>query len=258
MPSRLSVRDSDLIRRALASVPSPDLILEAAIRGVNPQLNDAKWVRRHFSEAVITLERTAYETYLELEAQGLERLIDSWVEAHETDLEATRQRHLNGLPKEFLSAAMKKFAPIAVTWEFHAGQRRKARGGGTFERVLEVLLRLLSIPCGKPAGKARNTLKRIDFVVPDQQTALRNPDRAFFISCKRTLRERWKQTIPERQPSWRVYIVTSDKTLPEDKAREIDKLGMVIYVRDELQREAHLADMPWVRPLSALPRDLKR
>jgi len=68
--------------------------------------------------------------------------------------------------------------------------------------------------------------------VLDRVIERERPDKAYFLSCKRTLRERWKQTIPERKPSWRVFLLTQDEDLPEDKAEEIDELGMIVYVRE--------------------------
>jgi hypothetical protein len=34
------------------------------------------------------------------------------------------------------------------------------------------------------------------------------------------------------------------------------ELGMIVYVRDELKKEDYLAQKPWVRRLSDLPKDL--
>jgi len=44
--------------------------------------------------------------------------------------------------------------------------------------------------------------------------------------------------------------------LPEGKAREIDELGMIVYVMDELKNKGYLVQKPWVRRLSDLPEDL--
>lgn len=140
--------------------------------------------------------------------------------------------------------------------EFDSSQTRKARGGKTFEYIIEYLLKSIGILCEKPSGKAGKLLKRIDLVIPNQDIAMKRPDEAYFLSCKRTLRERWKQTIPERKPSWRVFLLTMDENLPENKAMEIDTLGMIVYVRDELKERSHLQKKEWVRKLSDLPRDI--
>jgi len=78
-----------------------------------------------------------------------------------------------------------------------------------------------------------------------------------FLSVKRTLRERWKQAIPERKPGWRVFLITIDEELSIGKADEINSLGMILYVRDELACKASLENKPWIRRLSDLPKDIK-
>jgi hypothetical protein len=51
-------------------------------------------------------------------------------------------------------------------------------------------------------------------------------------------------------------LLTIDESLPEDKAVEIDALGMIVYVRDELKERAHLQKKEWVKRLSELPKDI--
>lgn len=115
-------------------------------------------------------------------------------------------------------------------------------GGKSFESIVRFLLNRIGISCQKPkGGEQAKVLKRIDGVIPDQETALNTPDRALFLSCKRTL-GRWKQTISERKPAWRGFLITVGENLPEDKAEEIDHLGIIAYVKDEVKARRHLAD----------------
>jgi hypothetical protein len=55
----------------------------------------------------------------------------------------------------------------------------------------------------------------------------------------------------------RLYLVTINGKLPEEKAKEIKDTGMVVYVRQELKQQNHLKGKPWVRRLSDLPKDIK-
>lgn len=150
------------------------------------------------------------------------------------------------------------FALLVQALEKDIGNMRKARGGRTFEKLVWKLLQLLDIEGEIPGGKARERLMRIDIVIPSVNVALETPDRAFFIACKRTLRERWRQEVPSAQPNRRVYLITIDERLPESKANEIKDKGLIIFVRDELKAEEHLVDKPWVRKLSDLPGELRR
>ena len=119
------------------------------------------------------------------------------------------------------------------------------------------MLNLAGVPCEEPHKETKKILKRIDLVSPDAETARLTPDKSIFIAIKRTLRERWKQVVPEHMKGARLYLVTINGKLPEDKAKEIRETGMVVYVRDELKEKPHLKNKPWVRKLSDLPKDIK-
>lgn len=225
------------------------------IRNECPNILNKKYIKNNFSECVIKLESTAFSLYLQYQKEMFYEGIEFWIQENKDKLRRLYKDIKD--PIKFANEVCRLVYPLIQRIEFRAGQKRKARGGGTFELVFEYLLKELGIPCEKPKGKARKTLKRIDLVIPNQKTALTHPDKAFFLSCKRTLRERWKQTIPERKPSWRVFLTTVDESLPEDKAIEIDELGMIIFVRDELKNKPHLINKTWVRKLSNLIKNLK-
>ncbi len=69
---------------------------------------------------------------------------------------------------------------------------RKTRGGKIFEKVILKILNLIDIKFEIPKGKKREELRRIDLVVPSIEVGIKTPDKAIFLTCKRTLRERWK------------------------------------------------------------------
>jgi hypothetical protein len=52
------------------------------------------------------------------------------------------------------------------------------------------------------------------------------------------------------------FLITIDDHLPESKANEANRLGMIVYVRDELKEQKHLQHKTWVRKLSDFPKDL--
>lgn len=255
---KLSIQDKGIIYQAKKKIPSLQKILNEAIEaigGTSPQILAPDYIKTHFGECVTMLEPKAFQIYLDYERKAFLSTIDAWVSQNESIIKSLSKKGLAS--SDFAKELIKQFYPLVQRLEFQSGQTRKARGGRTFELVIEYLLSRIGIPCQKPKGKEpRRILKRVDFVIPDQMTAIERPDKAYFLSCKRTLRERWKQTIPERKPSWRVFLLTQDEDLPEDKAKEIDELGMIVYVRDELKSKHYLAQKPWVRRLSDLPKDL--
>ncbi len=109
-----------------------------------------------------------------------------------------------------------------------------------------------------PQGKTREKLRRIDIVVPSIEVALTTPDRAIFLTCKRTLRERWKQEVPQARLNQRIYLITIDNELSESKAYEINEKGLIAFIPDELKQIKHFEKMAWIRRLSDLPMELKR
>jgi len=255
---KLSIQDERVIYQARQKIPPLQKILGEAIEDIkktSPQILIPEYIKTHFSECVTTLEPKAFEIYLDYEKGTFLSVIDTWILQNESAIKSLSEQ---GLPSsEFAKEVIKLFYPLVQRLEFRSGQTRKARGGRTFELVIGYLLGKIGIPYQKPKGKQQTKiLKRVDLVIPDQVTAIELPDKAYFLSCKRTLRERWKQTIPERKPSWRVFLLTQDEDLPEGKAKEIDQLGMIVYVRDELKNKDYLAKKPWVRRLSDLPKDL--
>jgi hypothetical protein len=256
---KLSIRDETIIYQARQKIPPLQKILSEAIESIkkaSPQILAPEYIKTHFSECVTTLEPKAFEIYLDYEGKIFLSAIDTWVSQNESAIKSLNEKGLSS--SDFAKEVIKLFYPLVQRLEFRSGQTRKARGGRTFELVIGYLLGKIGIPYQKPKGKQQTKiLKRVDLVVPDQVTAIERPDKAYFLSCKRTLRERWKQTIPERKPSWRVFLLTQDEDLPEGKAREIDKLGMIVYVRDELKGKGYLTQKPWVRGLSDLPKDLR-
>lgn len=135
---------------------------------------------------------------------------------------------------------------------------RKARGGKTFEKVVLRLLAFIDIKGESPTGNAKEELRRIDIVIPSIEIATKTPDRAIFLTCKRTLRERWKQEVPQARLNQRIYLLTIDEDLSESKANEINQKGLIAFVRDELTKNPSLQKMPWIRKLSDLPKELKK
>jgi len=151
-----------------------------------------------------------------------------------------------------------EFGDLVQQFEKDLGNMRKARGGKTFEKVIIKFLSFIGIKSEIPRGIAKEELRRIDIVIPSVDIAIKTPDRAIFLTCKRTLRERWKQEVPQARLNQRIYLLTIDDDLSEGKAIEINQKGLIAFVRDELAKDRVFGKMPWVRRLSDLPGELKR
>ena len=71
------------------------------------------------------------------------------------------------------------------------------------------------------------------------------------------MRERWKQVPYEQLRGARLYLVTINGELSEDKAEAIRSAGIIVYVPDDVKETEHLKNKPWVRKLSELVKDIK-
>jgi len=238
-----------------SSIPSLDDILDNAWRDLNPT---AQEVEENFSQALENLDKKATEIYLNYEREAIKKLALEWIKTQAKPIRKQMEQILaeNQLEK-FIQKASElfvEFGGLVQKLEKDLGNMRKARGGKTFEKIISRLLGLIEIEAVSPKGK----LKRIDLVIPSIETALNTPDRAIFLTCKRTLRERWKQEVPQVRTNQRVYLLTIDDDLSESKADEINEKGLIAFVKDEIKEREGLRDKPWIRKFSDFPEELRR
>jgi len=244
---------SKIIDKVISSIPELDLILKQAIKLLKLDKTPQEEILKDFEHLIREVESTAFNIYKEYETKAFEKLVDLWIgQKREWITMVLKEKGEKGI-KEILS----NFITLIREMEFRAGQMRKARGGKTFEHAVKILLNLAGVPCEEPHRETKNILKRIDLVSPDAETARLTPDKAIFIATKRTLRERWKQVVPEHMKGARLYLVTINGNITEEKAKEIKETGMVVYVASELKEKPYLKEKPWVRKLTDLPKDIK-
>jgi hypothetical protein len=229
-----------LIEKAKQEIPSVDVILEEAITNLKIPNMPQETVLNNFGNFLGKLESEAWEIYKKHEDMAFKKLMT-----------LVKEEKYSSLDNQFenLVTATRKL-------EFTAGQMRKARGGASFQKIVQKLLNLAGVPCETPTKEIKTLLKRIDLVSPSADIALKTPDKAIFLAVKRTLRERWKQVVPEQMKGARLYIVTINGECPESKAQEINEAGLIAYVPEKLKSQKHLSDKPWIRPLSELPKDV--
>ena len=91
---------------------------------------------------------------------------------------------------------------------------------------------------------------------PDVKTALKEPERAIFLTLKRTLRERWKQEVPAAQGR-RCWLLTIDLDISEAKADDIHRKGLEAFVLEGVADQLRQKGKIWVRSLNELPEALR-
>jgi EcoRII C terminal. len=242
------------IEQVKREIPSVDEIINATWRKLNFK---KEFVRKKFGEAIVKFDEEATKEFKEHEKKPLRKLAEIWINSYQKQI---REKLKIAIERESQEEFINKLSEIF--WEFgllvqrlekDLGNMRKARGGKTFEKV--IVINFIGVKCEMPKGKIKEKLKRIDIVIPSEELAIKKPDRAIFITCKRTLRERWKQEVPAAGPNQRIYLITIDEELSENKVKEIMERGLIVFVRDEIKKR--FKDNDWVRKLSDLPKEVK-
>lgn len=249
----------NLISIAKETIPTVDSILEETWKKLHI---DKEAVINNFGEILVDMDLKATKIFRSYEKRALLKLAKEWLRSQKEEV----RRKLEKIASQkgwdnFVNEAGKLFAEFGTlvqSLEKDLGNMRKARGGKTFEKVILKLLKFIDIKGDVPSGEAKEKLRRIDIVVPSVEIALKTPDRAIFLTCKRTLRERWKQEVPQARLNQRIYLLTIDDDLSESKAEEINEKGLIAFVRDELKESKHLKEKAWIRRLNDLPMELQR
>lgn len=145
-------------------------------------------------------------------------------------------------------------------FERRLGQKRKSRAGGSLEDVATFLFNYYHIKAAKRPEHFQSDLE-VDkwFKCKDGWLV--------GISCKRTLRERWKQVssasvenIGEHHIKEIWHLVTYVKDLSDDKITRLGKQHQTFYLRDDSPRYQECKTHPilqrYVRPLSNFIHDI--
>jgi hypothetical protein len=252
---RKSVQIESFINQAKREIPSVDEIIDLTWK----KLKFTKdFVRKNFGKAILKFDEEATKEFRKYEQEAIKKLAELYIGSNQSEIREKLKDLIEKKEEEFISKLAEIFYEFSF-WiqqlEKDLGNMRKARGGKTFEKVIAKLLNFIDVKCEMPRGKLKEKLKRIDIVIPSEELALKKPDKAIFITCKRTLRERWKQEVPSAGPNQRIYLITIDDELSESKAKEINQMGLIVFVRDEIKLK--FKSSPWVRKLSDLPKEMK-
>lgn len=163
-----------------------------------------------------------------------------------------------------LDTLQQNIALSAFTQEFErrAGQKRKQRAGGSLEDVTTFILNYYNIKSVSAPEHFQSDIE-VDNWVHTKDGWL------IGISCKRTLRERWKQvssaeaaTLSKYKIKHIFHIVTYDEDLSDDKLVSLGAQRHIFYLPDDSRRliyaQNHVGLKNYVKPISCLIKDIKK
>jgi hypothetical protein len=250
----------EIINSAKKVIPNVDSIIEETWLKLG--IKNKAIVRKKFGVLLVAFDEEATNIFRSYERQVLLALAKAWLETQKDYIRKKLELIISKKGwDDFIEEASKlfsEFGGLVQTVEKDLGNMRKARGGKSFEKVILKFLNFLSVNGEIPKGVEREKLGRIDIIIPSTKIAISTPDRAIFLTCKRTLRERWKQEVPQARPNQRIYLLTIDEDISKNKAQEINEKGLIAFVRDELKQKSPLNEMTWIRRLSDLPKELNK
>ena len=147
-------------------------------------------------------------------------------------------------------------------FERRAGQKRKSRAGNSLEDVATFLFNYYGFKSHEKPDHFQTDIE-VDkwFKCTDGWS--------IGISCKRTLRERWKQVSSADGNALSRYkikeiwhLLTYDRDLSDDKITMLGQQRQVFYLMDDspryLSAKEHIGMRDYVRPLSTLIDDIAR
>ncbi len=237
---------------------------EAILIPINIALTTIPNNDREFTE-------TVGKAYLDtLGDKGLATVIGFWDDAGvEGCLNAERlavlrsfthlRREIAHLPEIELNLVLTAFMQ---EFERRLGQKRKGRAGGSLEDVASFLFQYYGI-------KADNRPEHFQADIEVDKWVKCKDKWLIAISCKRTLRERWKQvssassTVLSKHKIKQIWhLVTYDEDLSDDKLALLGDQRHIFFLRDESRKlsefSKHIGLKDYVRPMSQFIVDLKK
>ena len=141
-------------------------------------------------------------------------------------------------------------------FERRAGQKRKRRAGGSLEDVATFLFNFYGF-------KSHSQPEHFQSDIEVDKWFKCRDGWSIGISCKRTLRERWKQVSSADGGTLGTYkiraiwhLITYDRDLSDDKITMLGSKRHVFWLDDESERyiiaSGHEGMKEYVRPLSTL------
>jgi hypothetical protein len=141
-------------------------------------------------------------------------------------------------------------------FERRAAQKRKTRAGGSLEDVTNFIFNYFKIKCSEAPEHFQADIE-VDNWIKTKDGWL------IAVSCKRTIRERWKQvtsadaaTLSKFKIKNIYHIVTFDEDLSDEKVALLGGLRHILFLPDNSRRlkyaSEHIGLKNYVKPISKL------
>jgi EcoRII C terminal len=213
--------------RASERIPKVDVLVERALATLLSRRNDQEdYIRQNFSALVQGLQDEAYRLYLEFEKRAGGQVLSE-------EISALAQKSSD--PQNVALALEVNFLKVDKYF-LSFSNSRKSRAGTSFELVVTALFERLNYPhMRQPVLGDSNP----DYVMPSLEYYEKYSADCILFTCKRTLRERWRQVITEGKTSGTYYLATIDKKLSSPEISRMKDRNVCLVVPASLKEEAY-------------------
>lgn len=151
---------------------------------------------------------------------------------------------------------------LVQEFERRVGQKRKTRAGGSLEDVTSFILRYYGIRSVNAPEHFQADMEVDNWIRTSDGWLL-------GVSCKRTLRERWKQVssadaamLSRFRIKHLFHVLTYDEDLSDEKITLLGGQRHIFYLPDNsrtmMHAQSHIGLKDYVRPISSLIRDIEK
>lgn len=206
-----------LFRAAAKQMPSASVVTRQAIRealGTPPY--DVGYIKDNFSALVHDLQIRAYGLYLEAERLACGPILADYIEAR--SIRQNDESILQSLSDSFF--VLDRFC-LSLT------QSRRTRAGAAFETVVTTLFEALGYPYSEQPELSGS---KPDFVLPSVEHYGAFATDCLIFTCKRTLRERWRQVVTEGLTGQAFYLATIDRGLSTAELERMKIRNVLVVV----------------------------
>jgi len=220
-------------------------------------------VEHNISEVIHELREAAYISFLEDEARFNSEVLKAVGEKLATPKRILstiiEQSNLYGRSKEELISTVKlicgeyagNISPYIYELSLSNTQSRRSRAGKTFEQVIYEMYRAFKFAfvsqgeVGKATFKKKGLGKMVDSLLPSISAFEMRRDKVIIGTMKTTLRERWQEVIEEivRTGLPRIYLLTMDEDISENKAVQMSRHNVVLVVPKAVKQKPSLSGM---------------
>jgi hypothetical protein len=217
-----------LFKECKAAIPSGRAIAEAAIaQALSAYGNDVQKIKENFSLLISQVQVDAYRLYQVAEADAAGKAIQK-----------VMRPLVAGTSADDAFAYLAGKFSILDKFSLSLTQSRRTRAGASFEVIMSTLLKVLDYPfVAQPALIGSNP----DYLMPSMQRYEQYATDCIILTCKRTLRERWRQIVTEGSTGTTFFLATIDDKLSSKEIEIMKSRNVVLVVPENLRLSKYSA-----------------